>query len=194
MPNWCRNTVIIEGPKRKINEFINKVTTIGETPVETNHFDFEKILPVPEDLNVEKSSVGDLGLKMLTRPNDEDTERFEKMDSEYKARAIKLGSIYRKNIEKHGCLTWYEWCCNNWGTKWNSSATEEWTISENFPGCMKVCFDTAWGPPYELIAEASRQYPDITFRISSDEPGMQMKGTEIYKNGILIEQDEKVYS
>jgi hypothetical protein len=31
---------------------------------------------------------------------------------------------WRANIEKYGSPTWDEWCCEQWGTKWNACDAE----------------------------------------------------------------------
>ena len=45
----------------------------------------------------------------------------------------------------------YEWCIDNWGTKWDASPYEYY-INED--GALYISFDTAWGPPvafYEFL-------------------------------------------
>lgn len=49
---------------------------------------------------------------------------------------------------------WYEWCIQNWGTKWNCDASD-WQISENGRE-LSFWFDSAWTPPvnlYQFIEE-----------------------------------------
>ena len=46
MPNWCSNTVIVDGGRREIARFIKYVEIAStETP-----FSFQAILPMPEEL------------------------------------------------------------------------------------------------------------------------------------------------
>ena len=39
---------------------------------------------------------------------------------------------------------WYEWNCNNWGTKWDASNI---TIEDSTKNSILLTFDTAWSPP-----------------------------------------------
>jgi len=32
---------------------------------------------------------------------------------------ITEGEKYKSNLDKYGYTTWYDWACDNWGTKWN---------------------------------------------------------------------------
>jgi hypothetical protein len=47
---------------------------------------------------------------------------------------------------------WYDWCCNNWGTKWDACNVDY----EEYDGIVTFAFDTAWSPPlpvYEALAD-----------------------------------------
>lgn len=82
---------------------------------------------------------------------------------------------------------WYDWCINNWGTKWDIGADigtekEEWyglkaTVVGNQVSCS---FDCAWAPPiglYEKLVELG-----YNVKASYFEPGMAFCG--IYDNGV----------
>lgn len=66
-----------------------------------------------------------------------------------------LGKTYVDNEYKYGFATWYDWCCKNWGTKWNACDTY------NSVGGT-VSFSTAWAPPTAwLKVLAERKIPFI---------------------------------
>ena len=72
---------------------------------------------------------------------------------------------------------WYNWCCDNWGTKWNAQNVY---IHINEADGIELTFDTAWAPAsgiYDLIKKkiAEEQW-DITMSWFYDEPGMQFAG------------------
>lgn len=78
----------------------------------------------------------------------------------------------------------YEWCCNNWGTKWG--IYDAVILSENFKkkvGTIKYKFLSAWSPPLPVIKAMSEQFPSLTFKLKCYECGMQFQGTFIIKNG-----------
>ena len=47
---------------------------------------------------------------------------------------------------------WYEWRCDNWGTKWEACDIK---ITQDYTDFLEVTFNTAWSPP-EPIAEILR--------------------------------------
>lgn len=81
---------------------------------------------------------------------------------------------------------WYNWCVNNWGTKWDIGADvgtdrEEWhglkaTVVGNQANCS---FDSAWAPPIGLYDKLVELGYDV--KASYWEPGMAFCG--IWDNG-----------
>lgn len=70
---------------------------------------------------------------------------------------------------------WYDWNCNNWGTKWEASIYSWEKVNDN---CIKLNFDTAWAPPtmfYTFLAENTEWYITATY----SEPGMCFVGSNI---------------
>ena len=64
------------------------------------------------------------------------------------------------NYEKYGCITWYEWCNANWGTKWNacnSSFTDE-----------SLYFETAWDAPEPILEKLCEMFPEENLQIESE--------------------------
>jgi hypothetical protein len=53
---------------------------------------------------------------------------------------------------------WYDWCIENWGTKWDVNDTFE-------DANGNIWFDTAWSTPHELICELSQRYPELIFEV-----------------------------
>jgi hypothetical protein len=75
---------------------------------------------------------------------------------------------------------WYNWCCNNWGTKWDFGKDEYYDPAKIEDGKVMVSFNTAWSPPiqfYEKLVEL-----DYNVRATYFEPGMAYCG--IWDNGI----------
>ena len=65
-----------------------------------------------------------------------------------------LGNVYINNILQYGADSWYDWCCENWGTKWN--ATNTYIIDDN-----EIEFSTAWSCPVNIFKELSRQFSGV---------------------------------
>jgi hypothetical protein len=87
-----------------------------------------------------------------------------------------------ENVKKYGSPHWYDWCCDNWGVKWDfgrdqSSGEPEAKIEENDgKKYVKLSFSTAWAPPISFYDFMCR---NLGFRIRAYyfEPGMGFVGT-----------------
>ena len=54
---------------------------------------------------------------------------------------------YLRPMPKHEEDNWYDWCCINWGTKWDARELELCDEQEQRLSCT---FNTAWSPPIAL--------------------------------------------
>ncbi|WP_300924923.1 hypothetical protein [uncultured Clostridium sp.] len=87
-----------------------------------------------------------------------------------------LGDTYINNIIKYGSTTWYDWCIENWGTKWGVS---EFSCNET-----TMIFDTAWATPEPIFEKISKELPNALIEVQyADECYSN------YNNGILILKD-----
>jgi len=81
------------------------------------------------------------------------------------------------NVEKHGYANWYDFCVNEWGTKWDIGA--DGNPPQDFPGGLMLGFESAWSPPigaYEKLTEQGFRIRAMYF-----EPGMAFAG--VWDNG-----------
>lgn len=63
---------------------------------------------------------------------------------------IELGKLWILNKIRYGHGTWYSWCCENWGTKWNSMPVHETPFDyESFMQDNQAVYTflTAWNMP-----------------------------------------------
>ena len=130
MPNWCSNTIEIEGTKEQINTFVSFLDEQNGK----NWFNFFR--PCPQEL-VDTVS-GFVG---------------EDKQSVHEAQQ-------KSNIEKYGHADWHSWSIDNWGTKWNCDAQDWMKIENPSEDQASVTFwfDSAWSPPtalYEFIESNS---------------------------------------
>lgn len=96
---------------------------------------------------------------------------------------IKVKKTFGKRYAEKG-EEWWDWRIQNWGTKWDIEAY----INYQDEGIIEYYFDSAWSPPLEFFKEASRQYPDLQFRIKYDEPSMGFMGIAYANSGDLQEK------
>jgi hypothetical protein len=81
------------------------------------------------------------------------------------------------NREKYGYSTWYDFCVNEWGTKWDIGA--DGYNADDIPGGLMLTFESAWAPP----CNAYEKLEELGFRIRAmyHEPGMAFAG--IWEDG-----------
>lgn len=54
---------------------------------------------------------------------------------------------------------WYNWRCENWGTKWDAYDIE----LDN--DRAEICMRTAWAPPLPILNLLQERYPDLQMRV-----------------------------
>ena len=81
------------------------------------------------------------------------------------------------NIKKYGYANWYDFCVNEWGTKWEIGA--DGNPAQDIPGGLMLGFESAWSPPiaaYEKLLEMGFEIEAMYY-----EPGMAFAG--VWDNG-----------
>lgn len=211
MPNWVKT--IVKTKPDVLKQIRNKYFTEGK-------LDFNKIIPIPEDLNITAGSQGEEGLIILFNNTDDYQEkgkinavfkslnifhrniyedsRFLRVINEYKnddakekfKDSIELGKKYYDNYYKYGSANWYEWCITNWGTKWNCN---DFKSNED-----TMIYYTAWDFSDAIILKMSEEYPDAVFecRFANEDFGslcgvVEIKNEEKFLENYDISDDEK---
>ena len=167
MPNHVRNIVKMRGitalplftPKQDYDEKLIPA------------FDFEKVIPMPESLNVVSGTMEGVAVEAAIRKAASVAEHrfsgpkfvFSMTDAEYKDwlgrctetedELCKLGLQYIQNMVLYGAPTWYDWCIEHWGTKWNAYENEQ--IDKD-----TIVFETAWSAPEPVMAQLAKMYPN----------------------------------
>lgn len=158
MPNHVKNIISISGSKESIARCSEQIFKGGE-------FSFENIKPMPEELDVESGSLSYTAMDWmkagkLRREDIENdiAERYHIDANEAKARLQR----YADNVAKYGHPTWYEWHCENWGTKWDAYDVE---ILEQKDDFIQFNAFTAWSTPLAAINTLAKQYPDLEIEV-----------------------------
>ena len=138
MPNWCENYLVLE---HEDPVMIQRAKTAYADGKLINEF-----CPVPESLHIVAGRVG----------ADDNPDQIE------------LERRTAENIEKHGYANWYDYCVNEWGTKWDVGGDD--MLTEDGPNALRMNFNSAWAPP---IA-AMEKFMDLGFKVKLVywEPGM----------------------
>jgi hypothetical protein len=130
MPNWCNNYLELEHKDPAMIERAKTAFADGRL--------LDEFVPVPKDLHVVAGRVG----------NDEDPEQ------------IKLEEDTARNIATHGYANWYDFCVNEWGTKWDVGGDGD-QASQDSPTDLRMNFDSAWAPP----VPAMEKFQDLGFKV-----------------------------
>jgi hypothetical protein len=72
----------------------------------------------------------------------------------------KLEEDTARNVATHGYGNWYDYCVNEWGTKWDVGG-DGYTASDDGPNETVMVFDSAWAPP----CQAMEKFMDLGFRV-----------------------------
>jgi hypothetical protein len=139
MPNWCNNTLEITHSDPAMIERARVAFKEGRL--------LDEFVPVPKELHIVAGRVGD----------DSDPKQIE------------LEAQEKSNREKYGYATWYDYCVNEWGTKWDVGG-DDYNAPQDIPNGLIMTFDSAWAPPcvaYEKMLDLG-----FSIRATYYEPGM----------------------
>lgn len=192
MANDYRNRLTLRGERKTLKKVFDSIRTVGAFKDGSDRvFDFNKVIPTPEDLNIEEDTGAHLVVFLYMAqagfvwiyPNDPEVkrayERYEKWDDETKTKMEKLARQYLANIAKYEYPTWYRFHLDKWGTKWNA-------YGANIRKGDSLEYETANGYPKPVVEELSRRWPDVEFELTAADEDIgshTIKGT--FRNGVF---------
>ena len=97
----------------------------------------DEFIPVPKDLQITSGFLGD-------------AEEQAKLEAQQQA-----------NNKKYGYATWYEYCVNEWGTKWDVG--DEYGYTHSNEHMATFAFDSAWSPPINAYTKLE----ELGFRVDA---------------------------
>lgn len=153
MPNYCFNRIRLNITQEELERIKEKVMSKDEFGDE--YFDFNKVIERPKNMLLRAFKANTL--EAFSKYYYENPDKLEQkiLDEIIRNKILKvridgkLVNIDRYVDERYSAeelksytgeklILWYDWCINNWGTKWNSLfsgiTTEE------------LLFSTAWSP------------------------------------------------
>ena len=157
MPNWCYNSLTIEGNA----EDISAVKSQLNTPFQREHDQWNM-----ETKQMEKRTVlypnPVFSFWNIIKPTNLEAYNGPQPQVDL-SKAITFESDH-----------WYDWNVRNWGTKWDVAIHHEeqypeTELIEDWSDRLIYSFNTAWSPPVSAIEELSKQYPNLTFTLSYEE-------------------------
>lgn len=157
--------------------------------------DFNKIVPMPESLNIELHSGIENAVKAFLNMGYHENEMIAALERVSRINAKSYEDLNDEekivfdkaveNVKLYGHMYWYDWRIENWGTKWGGYSYEK--VNEN-----TFKFNTAWSGVPDMIEKMSLQFPDVTIEYKwADEDTGYNCGKAVYHNGeVSFEQPE----
>lgn len=162
MPNWVSTSIEFIGDMENIEKVYAEIGNPDAEDEDQKIIDFNKLIPMPECLNIEASSKTNLAhayymiktfnklpetVAFSTLSEQEIINKVEKDVNVSSYEMLKLGKQAEENIKLYKHMDWYNWCVTNWGTKWNACS------------CCKdgiyLSIQTAWSFPYPIMEKLS---------------------------------------
>lgn len=160
MPNWVRNNLSITGAE----EEVQKVKARLAAPYERVYMKYTDKKVESETVTVEK----DFSFWNIVHPEGEDRVKYD------------------ESLVAPGASSfWYDWNCNNWGTKWDAEAE----LTEHSADHLQYSFDTAWAPPVEAMTTLSKNFTSVHVELDWEEE-QGFGGTFAFRNGEVSILDE----
>jgi hypothetical protein len=186
MANFVTNLLTIEGEGAD-----NILETLRGENIE-QLIDFNKIIPLPQELlDTQSGGRSNAAMQILELIPEElrrDADAVKAYLKDNLEIALDIDEETAKSITNYvtyGYVSWYEWCIDNWGTKWNAGGC----IEQNLPNMLQ--FDTAWSCPVPIFITLSKMYPNNTFWVEyADEDIGQNCGKYVFKDGTIIDSYE----
>ncbi len=181
MPNYIKNILSFDGDPTQVARLFTTIQ--GEKGL----MDFNKLIPMPSELDIEAGSRTDAGMKEYKRfvaeigSHPELEAQYLAAHPEIDREEWELGKQAYQNIQKYGCPTWYEWRVQNWGTKWNAGKVE---TANN-----RLSFQTAWNAPKPVMEKLSEMFPTVSIHHAwADEDIGFNCGECTYQNGAVTQE------
>lgn len=179
MPNNIQNRLVVKA--NQVEELKMFLGAIRGFDSEDKFIDFNKIIPMPEEIkNTESSSKVDDAIYYYLVNTEQEwlinkilkysisrMDRFANFSQEELNEMFAIGQQYVNNWKRYGAKDWYDWSRINWGTKWNAYNTDLEYIDE----CeVVIYFQTAWSGVSDIIKELTERYHQLIFEYAySDE-------------------------
>ena len=172
MPNWNHNIITLtaknDEAKKQIHTFIDKNIVVSK---EANWSDSllevegNTLIPMPD--GIKKL----MGMSSFIQHDDGTIEENKDYSEEEERKQREY------NRKEYGHEDWYDFCLNEWGSKWGFCHTafydgngelvntkEELHNLLELNGSLDFNTDCAWGPAVGLMKKICELYPDIEFR------------------------------
>jgi hypothetical protein len=196
MPNHCENHTTFLGAPKDLAEILEIITlSQEEQDIHREPHRLANLIPMPTILEGTTSPAVD-----SPTPNARWAEWVAEgkwTQEELNKAAAERVADFEKNqaaLKETGYSNWYDWCVDNWGTKWGDYDHIEQTVTVQQLNMVaekesiSFSYNTAWGPfSTAFWAEVSRRFPNVRIEVTFYEPGMCFAGAYSCYQGFLGE-------
>lgn len=191
MPNWCWNTITIEGDYGRLSniDFIMRSEGYEHADEQTDMGQPMRLVPMPEVLQGTRSPAPtgeyDPDGRFMEWVNDPENEYWtaEKY-AEDKAEHYALIERAERAKAETGYSDWYTWANIEWGTKWVMDVTGYDYHPEQ--GVIYISGNTAWSPPIGLLEKISQKF-GVKVSLTYTEEGMDFIGASVIIDGVTYD-------
>lgn len=177
MPNWCENDLTITGPEDQLAAYLEACADGGSILI------FDRVIPYPlklrqmDEARNAAEAAWDIGMRACQTKQEKDA---------YARTHPHPMTLGKDGFNSGG----YEWCIENWGTKWPAGDWRNW---QREPGRTSATFDTAWSPPVPVLVAASRKFPGLRFELAYYEAGACYQGALVCEGGRKVVDQSSEY-
>jgi len=195
MPNWCQNETFVYGKTENVADFMLPFSNGNVFDTMSDFCFLKHYAPCPEALLsfsavVNPDEVIPEGWSILVEDGTWTQDEYD----ESVANFLSDREIARKNRERYGYTGWYDWCVDNWGSKWGMCDTTCGGLyyensSNQVYANVYISYDTAWSPITVGIERVSLLFPNLIFTTFYEEHGMGFAGVHQVADGEVIRDD-----
>jgi len=180
MPNWVSCDLKVMGGKAELEKFKAFAKSKNEL------IDFNKFIPYPKKYIIQ-DNLSRKRDKMIRDMRDE-ISKNKKLGEFEKEKIISMISANYPYITDGYNQGGYDWCVENWGTKWNVYGVilDDKEIYNQYPEIFYT-FQTAWSSPNPIILAMSKMFKGLTFELRYFEGANQFNGLFICEKGLVID-------
>lgn len=173
MPNHCDQDLTVRGPAAQVADFLAQYTAVEKGG---RVLSCESLIPYPKEFTL--------------------ADRYAEASHEaWSALPVETRGPYPQ-IKDGFNSGGYEWCCENWGTKWG--AYDGYNDSHEIVGSRAVAklhFLTAWSPlGNRVLRTLSARIPQCTITLRYYEAGCGFKGMMKVQAGAIQQASQSNYS
>lgn len=149
MSNQVTNFISFGNGPEQVAAFHKMLRELRQEDDVYGSLDFNKLIPMPEPLNIESGTWTNQGLQAYRSfmAGSKNVEAFKKEHP----KEWELGKLAYENIQKYGYPTWFEWRIQHWGTRCNA-----YSCVELRQGDQTMRFETAWRRVLEIVRALSK--------------------------------------